>query len=86
MRHYATHDTQEAAFLWCQRGISFKESEVTKDRKRSTVTFHFDVDNDVDVEKLRKDFYNEEANVEPKKFIRKLNDVKSILYAEIKSK
>ena len=86
MKSYATSDTEEAAFLWCQSGISFNESTVTKDRKRSVVTFHFSMEETVDVEALRKDFYNEEASVEPKKFIRKLNDVKSILYAELKSK
>lgn len=86
LKAYSTRDTQEAAFLWCQAGVDYTDVTVTAERKRSVVTFHFELGDEIDIQALRKSYYNGTSSVEPKTFINKLNDVKSILYAELKSK
>lgn len=85
--NFSTHDTLEASFLWCQEGVSYTGVSVTRERKRLTVTFHFLIDEEkVDIDELRRNYYNGKSSVEPKSFVNKMNDVKSILYAELKSK
>lgn len=85
MKNYSTNDTDEAAFIWSQKGVVYIRSIVTKERKRSTVTFHFECGDDVDIKTLQNEYYNETASVEPKRYIRKLNDIRSILFAELNS-
>lgn len=80
MKNYSTSDTLEAAFLWSQDGVSYVENTVTTVNKKTVVTFHFECNEKMDVAKLKNEFYNEVALVEPKRFMRKLNDVKSILF------
>lgn len=82
-----TRDTHEAAFLWSQPDVEF-EKVFSKPRGTSGFTVFFvfrAVVTKVQLATIRGDFYNEKSLVEPKKYLKKLEDVNNILHEALRN-
>jgi len=84
---FCTKDTEEAAFLLCQDGLTFEEAE-RRDKSSGrgvSIYFHFSGASSDEINTLRKNYFNRRTSVEPKTFAQHLSDIRTILFRALKS-
>jgi len=80
-----TSDKIEAAFFWSQPGAKFVQAAPEPQRRR-TINFVFTLPlTEGGLVTLRTKFYNQDAIVEPKQFIAKLQDVDNVLHEALRA-
>lgn len=77
---FETKESNEVAYLWARDEVRVKRA-VPRQKGRS-VTVYFTLESTKskeEVEKLRRDYYNNDASVDPHKFVQRQCDVKTII-------
>lgn len=84
-RETSTKDIEEAAFLMCQEGVEFHRADTKPKANGVAVFFVFQGVEEVSFDKLRREFFNRHALVEPKAYVQALTDIRNVLHDALRN-
>lgn len=77
-------DIDEAAYLWCAGYDMERASSETRSDGKVVIFFEFSNPKKMHTDKVRKEFYNRSARVEPKEYSARLDDIRTILHTHLR--
>ena len=85
MRRYSTKNIHLAAFIWCQKGAEMHRIEGQEGSGKGVLYFIFHLPiSEEGLKKILYDYANEKCCVEPQAYVRKQNNLRDLLHANLR--